>query len=59
MESAMGKTLVLDEYKEPFTVTAVLKDVPAAIHHQFDMLIPTSCTGRSLNVLTGAGYGNR
>jgi putative ABC transport system permease protein len=40
--NAMGKTLILDEYKEPFTVTAVLKDVPAQASIQFDMLIPTA-----------------
>jgi putative ABC transport system permease protein len=38
----IGKYLVLDEYKEPFEVTAVLKDVPAQSTIQFDLLIPTS-----------------
>ena len=41
-ENAVGKTLVLDEYKEPFTVTAVVKDVPAQASIQFNMLIPTA-----------------
>lgn len=38
----VGKNLVLDEYREPFTVTAVLKDLPAQATIQFDLLIPTS-----------------
>jgi putative ABC transport system permease protein len=37
----VGKYLVLDEYKEPFEVTAVLRDVPAQSTIQFDLLIPT------------------
>ena len=39
---ALGKSLVLDEYKEPFEVTAVLKDLPTQASIQFDLLIPTS-----------------
>ncbi len=38
----LGKNLVLDEYKEPFEVTAVLKDLPSQASIQFDLLIPTS-----------------
>jgi putative ABC transport system permease protein len=40
--SAIGKNLVLDEYSSPFTVTAVLKDLPKEASIQFDLLIPTS-----------------
>ena len=36
------KNLVLDEYKQPFEVTAVLKDIPAQSTIQFDLLIPTA-----------------
>jgi hypothetical protein len=38
----------MDEYKEPFTVTAVLKDVPTRQSYQFDLLIPTARHARSL-----------
>ncbi len=41
-EDPVGKYLILDEYKEPFEVTAVLKDIPAQSTIQFDLLIPTS-----------------
>ncbi len=41
-ENAIGKNLVLDEYKEPFMVTAVLKDLPTQATIQFDLLIPTA-----------------
>jgi putative ABC transport system permease protein len=41
-ESPLGKDLILDEYKEPFTVTAVLKDIPSQATIQFDLLIPTA-----------------
>jgi len=41
-ENAIGKNLVLDEYQEPFTVTAILKDVLSQSTIQFDLLIPTS-----------------
>ncbi len=41
-DEALGKNLVLDEYKEPFEVTAVLKDLPSQASIQFDLLIPTS-----------------
>lgn len=37
----IGKTLVFDEYAKPFTVTAVLKDIPAQSSLQFDMLQST------------------
>jgi putative ABC transport system permease protein len=36
--SAIGKTLVLDEYAKPFTVTAVLKDLPEQSSLQFEVL---------------------
>jgi putative ABC transport system permease protein len=36
--SAMGKTLVFDEYSTPFTVTAVIKDIPSQSSLQFDVL---------------------
>lgn len=39
---AVGQNLVLDEYREPFKVTAVLKDLPRQSSIQFDLLIPTS-----------------
>jgi putative ABC transport system permease protein len=35
---ALGKTLVFDEYQRPFTVTGVLKDLPAQSSLQFDVL---------------------
>ena len=41
-ENAIGKNLVLDQYKEPFTITAVLKDIPSQSTLQFDLLIPTA-----------------
>jgi putative ABC transport system permease protein len=41
-ENPIGKNLILDEYKEPFAVTAVLKDIPSQSTIQFDLLIPTS-----------------
>ncbi len=41
-EDPVGKYLILDEYKEPFEVTAVLKDIPVQSTIQFDLLIPTS-----------------
>lgn len=37
-ETAIGKNLVFDEYKTPFTVTAVVKDLPSQSSLQFDML---------------------
>ena len=37
-ESPIGKTLVFDEFKTPFTVTAVLKDIPKQSSLQFDVL---------------------
>ncbi|HZY36725.1 MAG TPA: ABC transporter permease [Mucilaginibacter sp.] len=36
--SPIGKTLTFDEYNKPFTVTAVLKDIPEQSSLQFDML---------------------
>jgi len=39
-DDAIGKTLLLDQYKEPFTVTAVLQTPPEQSTFRFDMLIP-------------------
>ncbi len=36
--SAIGKNLVFDKYATPFTVTAVLKDLPSQSSLQFDVL---------------------
>jgi len=36
--SAIGKNLVFDQYPAPFTVTAVLKDLPSQSSLQFDVL---------------------
>ncbi len=41
-EDPVGKYLVLDEYRQPFEVTAVLKDIPTQSTIQFDLLIPMS-----------------
>ncbi|MCW3088480.1 MAG: FtsX-like permease family protein [Sediminibacterium sp.] len=40
--SGIGKSLLVDEYKEPFIVTAILLDIPKQSTIQFDLLIPTS-----------------
>jgi putative ABC transport system permease protein len=40
--SPIGKTLILDEYNTPFTVTAVLKDIPKQSSLQFDVLRPVA-----------------
>ena len=40
-QSALGKTLVFDQYKAPFVVTAVLRDLPTQSSLQFDILLPT------------------
>ncbi|QKJ30090.1 ABC transporter permease [Mucilaginibacter mali] len=34
----MGKTLVFDEYKQPFKITGVLQDIPTQSSLQFDVL---------------------
>ena len=39
-EKAIGKTLSMREDKQPFTVTAVLKNVPSTSSIQFDFLAP-------------------
>ena len=39
-EKAIGKILSMREDKQPFTVTAVLKDVPSSSSIQFDFLTP-------------------
>ena len=41
-EKAMGKTLSMRQDKQPFVVTAVLKDVPSSSSLQFDMLTPVA-----------------
>ena len=40
--SPIGKTLVFDEYSTPFTVTAVLKDIPKQSSLQFELLQNTA-----------------
>lgn len=40
--SPIGKTVVLDQYSTPFTVTAVLKDIPKTSSLQFDVLQSTA-----------------
>jgi putative ABC transport system permease protein len=37
---AIGKTLVFDDYADPFIVTAVLRDLPQSSSLQFAMLMP-------------------
>ena len=39
-ENPIGKVLLFDTDKKPFTVTAVLKDIPAQSTFQFDLLAP-------------------
>ena len=39
-EESIGKTLVLDQYKQPFTVTAVLYNPPSQSTFRFNMLVP-------------------
>ena len=41
-EDAMGRILVLDNDKKPFTVTAVIKNVPSQSTIQFDFLAPVA-----------------
>ena len=38
--AAIGKNLTLDKYREPFEVTAIVKDPPTRSTIQFDLLIP-------------------
>lgn len=40
--NAIGKVLLFDDDKKPFTVTAILKDLPSQSSLQFDMLRPIS-----------------
>lgn len=40
--NVIGKNLLLDEYEDPFEVTAILKDIPEQSTIRFDLLIPTS-----------------
>jgi putative ABC transport system permease protein len=44
-ENALGKTLLFDTDKKPFTVTAVLKDIPTQSTFQFDLLAPINAYG--------------
>lgn len=44
-EPAIGKMLIFDDYSAPFTVTAVLKDLPKQSSLQFQMLQPTASVG--------------
>jgi putative ABC transport system permease protein len=39
-QSALGKELIFDEWSRPFTVTAVVDDLPTNSSIQFDLLIP-------------------
>lgn len=39
---AMGKTLLIDNSRTPFTVSGILKDLPAQSSLQFDLLTPVS-----------------
>ena len=41
-ESPIGKTLIFDEYSAPFTITAVLKDIPKQSSLQFEVLQPVA-----------------
>lgn len=41
-EKAIGKTLSMREDKRPFTVTAVLKDLPSSSSIQFEFLMPVA-----------------
>lgn len=41
-ENAIGKILLMDNDKRPFTVTAVLKNVPSQSSIQFDFLAPVA-----------------
>jgi putative ABC transport system permease protein len=41
-ELPIGKTLIFDEYSTPFTVTAVLKDIPKQSSLQFEILQPAA-----------------
>ncbi len=41
-KNAMGKTLLLDEEKRPFTVTGILNTIPSQSSFQFDMLASIS-----------------
>lgn len=41
-KNAMGKTLQLDAFTDPFVVTGVLNDLPSQSTLQFDMLLPVS-----------------
>jgi putative ABC transport system permease protein len=41
-QKALGKTLLLRQDKQPFTVTAVLKNIPSSSSIQFDFLAPVA-----------------
>jgi len=43
-DEAMGKILLVDQFKQPFTVMGVLKDIPTQSTFRFNMLVPmTDC----------------
>jgi len=39
-ENALGKTVLVNENRTPYIVTAILKDIPSQSSLQFDMLMP-------------------
>ena len=41
-ENAIGKTIVMNENKKPFTVTGVLENIPSRSSLQFDFLMPVA-----------------
>ncbi|MEO6252367.1 MAG: ABC transporter permease [Ferruginibacter sp.] len=41
-EQAVGKTILMHENKKPFTVTAVLENIPSQSSLQFDLLMPVA-----------------
>jgi putative ABC transport system permease protein len=41
-ENAIGKTIVMNENKKPFTVTGVLENIPSQSSLQFDFLMPVA-----------------
>jgi putative ABC transport system permease protein len=51
-DSPIGKILLFDEYLTPFTVTAVLKDIPKQSSLQFDVLQPAE----SMRVIKNFGW---
>ncbi|MEO6542099.1 MAG: ABC transporter permease, partial [Ferruginibacter sp.] len=41
-EVALGKTILMNENKKPFTVTAVMENIPSQSSLQFDLLMPVA-----------------